>query len=218
MVKSNGFDYLCVTRSKLSKYEINTSDTIKTICDKKGQPISLHCVRREKDSDYYLKIKSEAEAMKERSMNQKLKKLFENGLGIIKVALTKKSGIKKENSVHQRIGRLKQKYASTQKHYEINVIVNNEKIATDITWKIKNEAGVSSSHGIYFLRTSLTPENEETVWTIYNTIREIEYTFRVLKTDLDLRPIYHKSDDSTTANLHLGLLAYLEVNTIRNIK
>lgn len=53
------------------------------------------------------------------------------------------------------------------------------------------------------------------MWNVYNTIREIESTFRTLKTDLDLRPIYHKNDDSTLAHLHLGLLAYWLVNTIR---
>ncbi|MBA3604256.1 MAG: IS1634 family transposase [Parachlamydiaceae bacterium] len=215
MISAKGFEYLCVTRSKLTNYEIKTSDTVKTIHDKKGQPISLHRVTKEKDSDYYLKIKSEAKAMKERSMNLKFKKRFEDGLEIIKAAVTKKSGTKKEDKVHQRIGRLKQKYASTQKHYEINVIVNNEKKITDLTWNLKDERALSSSHGVYFLRTSLKPENEETVWTIYNTIREIEYTFRVLKTDLDLRPIYHKNDESTMAHLHLGLLAYWVVNTIR---
>jgi transposase len=57
--------------------------------------------------------------------------------------------------------------------------------------------------------------NEELTWSIYNIIREIEYSFRTLKTDLDLRPIYHKRDDATMAHLHLGLLAYWVVNTIR---
>ena len=49
----------------------------------------------------------------------------------------------------------------------------------------------------------------------YNIIREIEYSIRTLKTDLDLRPIYHKKDDATMAHLHLGLLAYWVVNTVR---
>jgi len=44
---------------------------------------------------------------------------------------------------------------------------------------------------------------------------EIEATFRVLKTDLDLRPIYHRKDENTMAHLHLGLLAYWVVNTVR---
>jgi transposase len=58
-------------------------------------------------------------------------------------------------------------------------------------------------------------EQEANLWKTYNIIREIESTFRSLKTDLDLRPIYHKNDDSTMAHLHLGLLAYWVGNTIR---
>jgi len=58
-------------------------------------------------------------------------------------------------------------------------------------------------------------EDEVMIWNIYNTIREIESSFRTLKNDLDLRPVYHKSDAGTLAHLHLGLLAYWIVNTVR---
>ncbi len=70
--------------------------------------------------------------------------------------------------------------------------------------------------GVYFLRTNLDDLDEALEWMIYNTIREIESTFKILKTDLDLRPIYHKNDTATMAHLHLGLLAYWLVNTIRH--
>ena len=59
-------------------------------------------------------------------------------------------------------------------------------------------------------------QDELVVWNIYNTIREIENAFRTLKNDLDLRPIYHKNDDATMAHLHLGILAYWLVNTVRH--
>jgi hypothetical protein len=62
--------------------------------------------------------------------------------------------------------------------------------------------------GVYFLRTNLPIKEEGVIWNIYSTIREIEGTFRTLKTDLDLRPIYHRNDASTMAHLHLGVLAY----------
>lgn len=79
----------------------------------------------------------------------------------------------------------------------------------------KGEISQDDKAGIYFLRTSLDGTDEQTQWTIYNAIREIESTFRVLKTDLDLRPIFHKTDDASMAHLHLGLLAYWLVSTIR---
>jgi hypothetical protein len=43
----------------------------------------------------------------------------EKGLSIISSSLSKKSGIKTEEKVYERIGRLKQKYPSVAKYYEI---------------------------------------------------------------------------------------------------
>lgn len=64
------------------------------------------------------------------------------------------------------------------------------------------------SPGIYFLRTNMKVTDEVVVWNIYNSVREIESTFQTLKTDLDLRPLYHKTDRATMAHLHLGIMAY----------
>jgi hypothetical protein len=216
MVKAKGFDYLCVTRSKLKKFDLENAPNIKTVCDKKENVISLQKITVANKTDYFLKIKSSTKALKEASMHVQFKQRFEDGLQIIAASLIKKSGVKREDKVHQRIGRLKQKYPSIQKHYRIETLVSEKtKEVTQITWQLKDEPELKESHGVYFLRTSLDITEEETVWKIYNTIREIEYTFRVLKTDLDLRPIYHKNDTSTMAHLHLGLLAYWVVNTIR---
>ena len=90
------------------------------------------------------------------------------------------------------------------------------KVVTAIKWAVKQDVDINARSGVYFLRTSVESKEEDIVWKFYNTIREIEATFRVLKTDLDLRPIYHKNDDSTMTHLHLGLLAYWVVNTIRH--
>lgn len=126
-----------------------------------------------------------------------------------------KSGTKKIEKVHERIGRLKQKYPSVHKYYDITVSDDGKGFATQLCCQHKTGEDPNKESGIYFLRTSLNEKDEQTLWTIYNVIREIEYTFRVLKTDLDLRPIYHKSDDASMAHLHLGLLAYWLVATIR---
>ena len=39
--------------------------------------------------------------------------------------------------------------------------------------------------------------------------------FRVLKNDLDIRPVYHKGDEGIKAHLHLAILAYWVVSTAR---
>lgn len=126
--------------------------------------------------------------------------------------------MKKSDKVHQRIGRAKEKYPSVQRYYDITVSSDAKTgLATEITWKKDPDKDLKKTEnlGVYFLRTNLNVREEYVVRNIYNTIREIESAFRTLKTDLDLRPIYHKNDDATMAHLHLGLLSYWLVNTVR---
>jgi hypothetical protein len=214
-LKSEKYDYLCVSRSNLKQYKADTGSKPILIRDKKNQPIELLNVRVENDTDNYLWVKSEAKALKENSMHDLFAKRFEEGLRSIQNGIANKGGTKKKDKVWERIGRLKEKYTSIHQYYQITVSDNGKNIATGLVFEKKSEVEASNNAGIYFLRTSLQNKDEQTLWTIYNAIREIEYTFRVLKTDLDLRPIYHKTDDASMAHLHLGLLAYWIVSTIR---
>jgi len=214
-LKQEKYDYLCVSRSNLKNYKADTGSRPVQIYDKKNQPIELLNVRVENDTDNYLWVKSEAKALKESSMNDQFSQRFEEGLRAIQKGISSKGGTKKTDKVWERIGRLKEKYSSTHQYYEITVSDNGKGTATKLVFVKKAGTNMDEKAGIYFLRTSLNGKEEKTLWMIYNLIREIEYTFRVLKTDLDLRPIYHKTDDSSMAHLHLGLLAYWLVSTIR---
>jgi len=236
MILENGYDYLCVSRSSLKDYHIEAGAATVSVTDNRKQKIELSRVKTDRNTDYYLKVESQAKELKERSMNEQFRSRFEAGLQQIAYGLTRKGGVKQEDKVHERIGRLKQKYPSIGRYFDIEVQVRDDveinkrkkkgtepeaiqvqkKIATSIKWAVKEGVDINSRSGVYFLRTSMEVNSEENVWQFYNIIREIEATFRVLKTDLDLRPIYHKKDENTMAHLHLGLLAYWLVNTIRH--
>jgi transposase len=215
MLKNKGYDYMCVSRSSLKEYHADTIASPVQIKDKKDQPIELLKVKTTGDNDQYLWVRSQTKAMKEKSMNGLLSQRFEEGIQSIRESIAKKGGTKKISKVYERIGRLKQKYPSVHNYYDIIVKDDEKETVTSISCKHKTGEDTDKQAGIYFLRTSLMEHEEATLWTIYNIIREIEYTFRVLKTDLDLRPIYHKTDDASMAHLHLGILAYWLVATIR---
>jgi hypothetical protein len=213
LLRSKQFDYLCVSRSGMSTYQIDDTKQPIEIKDRTGQSIYLQTATVPNKTDRFLHVNSTAKQAKEESMYAQFKKRFETGLENIKASLTKKGGVKKANKVNERIGRLKQKFTRIHKHYSITV-TKDEKLdhITDIQWEWMS----APAHlGQYLLRTTLNENSEKTQWFIYNTIREVESTFRTLKTDLDLRPIYHKTDAASISHLHLGLLAYTVVNTIR---
>ena len=214
-----GYKYVVVSRTKIKDYQAVQEGKETYLLTKSKKIIRLTQVQSEKHSDSFLKVESEAKGLKEQGIKTRLEQGYEQQLHLIQQSLFKPRGIKKLDKVQQRIGRAKQKYPSIHHLYNIHLDIDNDtQTVKDLYWQkdIAKAGEANNKLGVYFLRTNLEGTDEALEWMIYNTIREIEATFRVLKTDLDLRPIYHKNDDSTMAHLHLGLLAYWLVNTIRH--
>ena len=216
-IKENGYNYLCVSRTRLTDYEISEGCQSVKVLDTRKQEITLRQVKHEADGDYYLKINSPAKAVKESSMNRQWRERFEQELTKARDALGRKGGKKTYEKVIERVGRAIQKYPSIAKYYVIDYLRDekNPKNMADIQWRIAVPENVDRQSGIYFLRTNVESLDEKSTWDYYNLIREIECTNRQLKTDLNLRPIYHKKDDCSDAHLFLGLLSYWIVNAIR---
>ena len=216
-IKEKGYNYLCVSRTRLTDYEISEGCQSVKVLDTRKQEITLRQVKHEADGDYYLEINSPAKAVKESSMNRQWRERFEQELTKARDALGRKGGKKTYEKVIERVGRAIQKYPSIAKYYVIDYLrdENNPKNMADIQWRIAVPENVDRQSGIYFLRTNVESLDEKSTWDYYNLIREIECTNRQLKTDLNLRPIYHKKDDCSDAHLFLGLLSYWIVNAIR---
>ena len=218
-IAGKGYYYLCVSRTRLKDYTVIQDRLTVLLETKSKQIVTLKSIQTDKNTDYYLEVKSESKQSKENGMKNQFEERFEMELQKIHQSIHKKGGIKKASKVHERIGRAKEKYPSVQHYYNIEVSTDNTtQNATNIKWSKDAEkyAKKTDEMGIYFLRTNLNMQDEVIIWNVYNTIREIENTFRTLKTDLDLRPIYHKTDEAAMAHLHLGLLAYWLVNTLRH--
>lgn len=214
-----GYKYVVVSRQKLKEYKPVIAGKETYLLTKSKKIIRLSLVTTEKYTDSFLKVESPAKALKEKGINSRHEQGYEEQLQIIKQGLAKPRGTKRADKVQQRIGRANQKYPSVHQRYKINLTIHKEtNTVEDISWHKNTQKAEEATNklGVYFLRTNIEESNEGLEWMIYNTIREIESTFRVLKTDLDLRPIYHKNDDATMAHLHLGILAYWLVNTIRH--
>ena len=75
---------------------------------------------------------------------------------------------------------------------------------------------VKSLHGKYVLLTNIEENDEKNIWKFYNVVCTVEETFHVLKTDLDIRPVYHKGDKGIKAHLNLAVLGYWLVSVTKH--
>jgi transposase len=218
LIKSKGYKYVCVSRTTPKDYEVQRGRLNVLLTTKSKQEVLLKALSTPGQKDFYMSVESDAKQLKERAMKTQFEERFEAMLRTAQHALSSKSGIKQYDKVLIRIGRAKQKYPSVARYYKIEIVHDEKtKLVSDIKWQKDETLYAQKIDGLgkYFIRTNIDMVDEIALWYIYNIIREIESTFRCLKTDLDLRPIYHKNDNSTLAHLHLGLLAYWVVNTIR---
>ncbi len=166
MIKEKGYDYMCVSRSSLKNYIVEAGATTLTVTDNKKQKIELCRVKSDRNTDYYLKVESHSKELKERSMNEQFRSRFEAGLQIIADSLTKKGGVKQEDKVHERMGRLKQKYPSIHRYFDIEVEVKEVgepkrkkkgtpatqpkgRIISAIKWAIKEGVDINARSGVF---------------------------------------------------------------------
>lgn len=69
--------------------------------------------------------------------------------------------------------------------------------------------------GRYLLRTNLDASDPELIWRCYMQLVLVEESFRTLKGDLGLRPIYHQNPDRIEAHLFIAFMAYCLMITLR---
>ena len=210
----NNFDYITVLSSGCAKFTAD-SDRVVRHEDCRHQEIRLQMGRVVigKVEQKALLVDSDAKALKEESMHEQACSRYEQGLEAIKSGIAKKNGTKSRDAVNNRLGRLDRQYGAIHKEYEVAFTYEGsgrKEKAVSMEWKRKDEyvAGKKKFHGKYVLLTSLNENDEVNVWKFYNVIRTVEETFHTLKSDLDMRPVYHKGDDGIKAHLNLAVLAY----------
>lgn len=206
------FDYICVSRTTPDEYKVLTEEFTQ-LQDNKGDKIQVRKIVLDND-EIMLQIASDQKKIKEESIDNKITKRFEEKLTYLKEGLTLPRRVKKIIKVHEHVGRLKDQFSKVAQHYEITYVQDDPKgVITDIKWERNKEK--EKPKGEYFLRFSKKELSDKEIWDGYNLTREVEASFKCLKSDLNVRPIFHQKDKYIETHIWLSVLAYQIVNFIR---
>jgi transposase len=115
--------------------------------------------------------------------------------------------------VDQRIGRILQRYPRAARLIDIQVV---EQPALDLAWQIRGEDAdwADLADGAYLLRTNLTDADPQSLWETYIHLTQVEFSFRVSKTDLAIRPVYHHTAPRAQAHILVCFLALVLWRTL----
>jgi len=162
----------------------------------------------------YMLCKNDNEMKKERSTRSAM-------IEKVSELLTKKAGVaskRKPQTVAASVGRIFAKY-TIEKFFSWSVDKRG-----GLTWELKNDVIETEAEldGCYVIKTTAAREtlSKESAVDCYRDLQKVEQAFKNMKTVmLELRPIYHKSDERIESHIFIIMLAYyLQWHAVQKLK
>lgn len=210
LLRGEGFHYVTVSRTRPTE---TPSENLVVIKSEKDSTIKAR--RMDRDEEVILYCESSARARKEQSMKASFQKRFEEGMEAIASSLARKRGRKSYGKVMEKLGRLRERYPTISRFYDVDIREERGRV-TRIEWSIDDEKELEARFsGSYYIRSSRTDLDEKQLWSLYMMLGQVEESFRCLKSELGLRPVYHRKDPRQEGHLFITVLAYHLLATIQ---
>jgi len=154
---------------------------------------------------------------KEEAMHRRFVERFETAL--LRMQAQADSGRLKDLAVaNRRLGRLAQQNWRASGAFTVTVQRRRGrgKARLKISWKRDARWGewAALSEGYYLLRTNLIETDPATLWKCYIQLTDAEWAFRISKNELEIRPIWHHTQERVLAHILVCFLAYVLWKTL----
>jgi transposase len=163
---------------------------------------------------HYLLARSKSRRHKERAMRRRQRRAFAQGLKKLKSRVAK-GRLKKRDKILEAIGRLKGRYPKA--HSFVDIHISASPVSLTYTWRAAKFKQALARDGAYLLRSNQAGWSAQEFWETYIQLTVVEKAFRVLKSELLLRPIWHHYSGRTQAHIFVCVLAYTLWKTLDHL-
>jgi transposase len=187
-IRKRGGQYLVGTpRSQMKQFEkeLLHDDWIQVRPDVEVKQVPIP-----QGEETYILCRTAGRKEKEKAIRNRFSTRIEDALN--RLAHTIATGrLKDRNKMERRLGRIQASHSSVHDLYEVELRDTPEGLR--LVWKIKEDRKVwrGLREGAYMLRTNLQAGPAEELWTRYMQLTEAEASFRALKSELSVRPLFH---------------------------
>jgi len=105
--------------------------------------------------------------------------------------------------IERRIGRWLGRFPAAERLIEVRVERNDQGQASGlkISERTERSAWAEHAHGAYLLRTNCPEKDSAQLWRWYMQLSQAEDAFRISKSDLSLRPVFHRKTHRVEAHI-----------------
>ncbi len=153
---------------------------------------------------------------KEKAIRQRFSTRMEDALK--RLARTIETGrLKDRNKMERRLGRIQASHPQVNDLYEVALRDTPEGVR--LFWAVQEERQLwrGLREGAYMLRTNLQAGTAEELWSRYMQLTEAEASFRALKSELSIRPLFHQLEPRVKAHVMVAFLGYALWVTLKHL-
>lgn len=163
----------------------------------------------------FILCRSHDRGEKEQAMRELFAKRMEAGLAKLAARCEKRKC--SPEKISESLGRLRERNSRASRFYYAKV--HDDDGRARLEWRVDAERKGQTSplDGCYILRSNISDWKPEDLWEAYIHLTEAEEAFRIHKSDLRLRPVWHQKEERVRAHILVCFLAYVLWKTLERL-
>ncbi len=204
-IRKRGGQYLVGTpRSQMKQFE---AELLQDDWTQVRPEVEVKQVAIPQGEETYILCRTAGRKEKEKAIRDRFSTRMENALSRLDKTIA--SGrLKDRYKMERRLGRIQAKHPQVNDLYQVELRDTEEGVR--LFWEVKKDRQDwrTQREGAYMLRTNLKSEKVEDLWARYMQLTEAEASFRALKSELSIRPLFHQLERRVKAHVMVAFLGY----------
>src|SRR6266567_3406226 len=213
-IRRRGGQYLVGTpRSQMKQFE---AELLKDDWTQVRPEVEVKKVAIPQGEETFILCRTSGRKEKEKAIRSRFSARMEDALK--RLAKTIQTGrLQDRHKMERRLGRIQASHPQVNDLYEVAVRDTPEGIR--LHWAIKEDRQLwrGLREGAYMLRTNLQACIAEELWSRYMQLTEAEASFRALKSELSIRPLFHQLEVRVKAHVMVAFLGYALWVTLKHL-
>jgi transposase len=213
-IRKRGGQYLTGTpRSQLKRFE---EELLKENWTRVRPEVEVKKVATSQGEETYILCRTAGRKEKEKAIRSRFSNRMEAALQELEKAIVT-GRLKDRNKMERRLGKIQARHPQVSDLYDLDLRETAEGVR--LFWQIKQDRRNwrEAREGAYLLRTNLTADSAEELWSKYMQLTEAEASFRALKSELSVRPLFHQLEPRVKAHIMVAFLGYALWVTLKHL-
>jgi transposase len=164
----------------------------------------------------YILCRTRARKEKEQAIRQRFSGRMEEALRGLEKSIAN-GRLKDRYKMERRLGRIQARHPQVNDLFAVTL--RETPAGVRLVWEMQAErkAWRDLREGAYLLRTNLQANSAEELWSHYMQLTEAEASFRALKSELSIRPLFHQKEPRVKAHVLVAFLGYALWVTLKHL-